>query len=102
MNAFTENAAHRHAPTNNPPDRSRAKKLWRWAILIAAAIFFFAVLREAADPYGDQPYIEITHGDHVHYVPPDRDPKVPLSKFPRVPPGPNEIITPEGRIVPRE
>ena len=90
------------SPENAPRGRSRAKKLALWAILIAGALFFSLVLREAADPYGDQPYIEITHGDHSHYVPPDRDPKVSISKFPRVPPGPNEIITPEGRIVPKE
>ncbi len=102
MNDFTENAADGHVRTNNPPGRSRASTLWRWAILIAAAIFFFAVLREAADPCGDLPYAEITHGDHVHYVPCDRDPKVSIGKFPRVPPGPDEVITPEGRVVSRE
>ncbi len=102
MNAFTGNAAHRDAGTEPAPKRSRAKRLGLWAILIAGALFFLFVLRDAADPYGGRPYIEITHGDHVHYVPPDRDPKVSISKFPRVPPGPNEIITPEGRIVPRE
>lgn len=87
---------------DSAPGHARTKKMLKWAILIIGALFFLTVLREAIDPYGDQPYIEITHGDHVHYVPHDRDPKVSISKFPTVPPGPDEIITPEGRIVPKE
>ncbi len=81
---------------------ARTKKALKWVILIIGALFFLAILREAIDPYGDRPYIEITHGDHVHYVPHDRDPKVSISKFPTTPPGPDETITPEGRIVPKE
>ena len=102
MNDSAEIAADREAPAESPPHRSRAKKWLRRALLIAGALFFFAVLREAFNPFGDQPYVKITHGDHVHYVPRDRDEKVSISKFPRVPPGPNEMITPEGRIVPKE
>lgn len=91
-----------NASMDSAPGRSRAKKMLKWVILIIGALFFLAILREAIDPFGDQPYIVITHGDHVHYVPHDRDPKVSITKFPTVPPGPDEMITPEGRIVPKE
>ena len=87
---------------DSAPGHARTKKMLKWAILIAGALFFAFILREAIDPYGDRPYIEITHGDHVHYVPHDRDPKVSIGKFPTAPPGPDEMITPEGRIVPKE
>ena len=78
---------------------STAKRIFKWVAFIAALLFFFAVVRQAVDPYGDQPYVEITHGDHTHYVPKERDPNVPVGKFPTRAPGPDERITPEGRIV---
>lgn len=59
-------------------------------------------MREVLNPYGDQPYTEIPHGDHVHYVPKDRDPDVPIGDFPTQPPGEGEQITPDGRIVPMQ
>lgn len=71
-------------------------------IFIAAFLFFLSVVRESIDPFGDKPYLEISHGDHVHYVPENRDPKVSISNFPTQRPGPNEIITPEGRVVEQE
>lgn len=88
--------------SDRAPNSGRAKRVLKWAIFIAAILFFFSVLRESVDPFGDQPYVEITHGDHVHYVPKDRDPKVAIGNFPTRRPGPNETITPEGRIVERE
>lgn len=72
----------------------------RWIIYVAAAIFFGFVLYQVINPFPDQPYIEIPHGNHVHYMPKDRNPDVPVSQFPQQPPGPNERITPDGRIVP--
>ena len=80
----------------------RGKRVLKWAIFIAALIFFFLVIREAVDPFGDDPYLEISHGDHVHYVPKDRDKNVSISRFPTQRPGPNEEITPEGRVVPKQ
>lgn len=79
--------------------RANTVRILKWAVFVAAVIFFFSVLREAVDPYGDQAYVEITHGDHVHYVPKDRDQNVPVGRFPTREPGPDERITPEGRIV---
>lgn len=79
--------------------KSSAVRIVKWVAFVAAVIFFFAVFRQAVDPFGDQPYIEVTHGDHTHYVPKDRDPNVSVGQFPTREPGPNERITPEGRIV---
>ena len=87
-------------PTGTSPDRR--KRILKWVVLIAALFFFFLVIREAVDPFGDEPYLEISHGDHVHYVPRDRDEKVSISRFPTQRPGPDEMITPEGRVVPKQ
>ena len=84
------------------PPRSRTKQALKWAALVAGLLFFFLVVREAVDPFGDDEYLEISHGDHSHYVPRDRAENVSISKFPTKPPGPNEKITPEGRVVPKQ
>lgn len=80
------------------PSRRRVLK---WVLLILAVLFFLSVLREAVNPFGESEYLEISHGNHSHYVPRDRDPNVPLDRFPTQRPGPNERITPDGRIVPK-
>lgn len=82
------------APDAPPPRRRR-----RWVVLAVFAVFFAFVLVEVFDPFGDAEYLEISHGDHVHVVPEDRDPNVPLDRFPRQMPGPNERILPNGRVV---
>ena len=77
------------------------RKRLRWIVLIAVAIFFAIIMRQVLDPFGSKGYVEISHGNHVHYVPKDRDPNVPISNFPQTPPGPNERLLPDGRIVPK-
>ena len=47
-----------------------------------------------------KPYVGVPHGNHVHYVPEDRDPDVPIDQFPMQEPDPGQRITPTGRIVP--
>ena len=73
----------------------------RWFVIAFFAVLTLLVMREVLDPYGEKGYMEISHGDHSHYVPPDKDPNVSVSNFPQSPPGPNERITPDGRIVPK-
>lgn len=85
------------ADTASP--RSR-RPLRRWVLLVVAAVFFTFVMYRVLNPFPDQPYLEIPHGDHVHYVPKDRDRDVSMSNFPTQPPGPDERITPDGRVVP--
>ena len=77
------------------------RKRLRWILLIVGLIFFVLVMRRVLNPFGDKDYFELSHGNHVHYVPKDRDPNVPISNFPNRPPGPNERILPDGRIVPK-
>ncbi len=69
-----------------------------------AVVGFFVVIvvlmmRTVLDPYGDKGYVEIPHGNHVHYVPADRNPNVSISSFPTSPPGPDERILPNGQVV---
>jgi hypothetical protein len=71
----------------------------RWLVILFFTAIVAAALYTVVNPFPDQPYIEIPHGDHVHYVPKDRDERVPLSDFPTEEPGPNERIMPDGRVV---
>lgn len=73
----------------------------RWLVIGGFALIISLMMGEVLDPYGDKGYMEINHGDHKHYMPEDRDPNVSVSNFPSTPPGPNEKITPDGRIVPK-
>lgn len=82
--------------TTESPERPSIR---RWILLTVAAVFFSFVVYQVLNPFPDQPYMEISHGDHVHYVPKDRNPDVPMNRFPTQPPGPNERILPDGRIV---
>ena len=79
------------------PGRSR----FRVFLVIVGAVLFFFVMQKVLNPFGDNEYAEIPHGNHSHYVPKDRDPRVPISNFPTRPPADNEKIMPDGRVVPK-
>ncbi|MEL6444418.1 MAG: hypothetical protein AAF089_09705 [Bacteroidota bacterium] len=99
-------------PTTSALDASATEALapnpWRtprrWILVGIAAIVLTFAFRQALDPFGETGYVEIFHGDHSHFLPENNlldDPDVSLSDFPTSPPGPDEIILPDGRIVPR-
>jgi len=73
----------------------------RWVLGGVVVLFLYFLLADVLDPFGENEYIAVPHGDHVHYVPHDRDPAVPLSAFPRQAPEPGEQILPDGRVVPK-
>ncbi len=83
------------------PAGAPRRRTLRWVLVAVAVVFFLAMLREVLDPFGEKGYTAISHGNHSHYVPADRDPNVPVHEFPTRPPGPNERIMPDGRIVPK-
>lgn len=97
------------SPMSTPPSTSPAfdpeapapvrRGRRRWIVTAAAILFFAVVLWSALRRTGE--YQEISHGNHTHYVPWDRDPDVSIDHFPTRPPGPNERILPDGRIVPK-
>lgn len=87
-------------PSEKRPQRGR--KLWRWFLLAVGLVLLGFMLREVLFPFQGQPYLEIGHGDHTHYVPKDRNETVPVSSFPMIEPGPDEHITPDGDLVPKE
>lgn len=84
-------------PSPSPPRRS----VRLWVVLAVVAVFLAIALSQVLDPYGDADFAEVTHGNHSHFVPKDRDPDVEISRFPTTPPRANERITPQGQIVPR-
>lgn len=87
--------------TESPPPAAPPAKRRRWVLIGIAAAFLALAFWSAINPFGEKGYVGISHGDHTHYVPEDRDPDVSISNFPSTPPGPNERILPDGRVVPR-
>lgn len=75
------------------------RSIRRWLAIGFAVVLLIVVLRSAMDPFNEDGYAEVPHGNHVHYVPADRDPNVPLDAFPTTPPGPGERVMPDGRVV---
>ena len=85
-----------------PHDGSESRSSDRRWIVAGLALFFFAfIMWEVINPYRNQRFEEIPHGDHVHYVPKNRNPDVPVNRFPTEKPGPDERILPDGQVVPR-
>lgn len=71
----------------------------RILVTVVFLAFVVFVTYRVLNQFADQPYMEVPHGDHVHYVPKDRDQAVPLSDFPTQAPAANERILPDGRVV---
>lgn len=94
-----------HTFTSSPgeesgPDRTRSGgALLRWVAHVLCVVLFRLLMRSVLYPYPNQSYAEIAHGDHMHYVPKDRNDNVPVSNFPKREPEPNEPITPDGHII---
>lgn len=74
----------------------------RWILIFFVVVILGTVLWTVINPYRGQSYEEIPHGDHVHYVPKDRNEDVPIGRFPTRAPNDGERITPDGEIVPVE
>jgi hypothetical protein len=73
----------------------------RNVILAMAGIFLIVALADSMGVFDNSEYTAVPHGNHVHYVPKDRDRSVSVGQFPTAPPGPNERIMPDGRVVAR-
>lgn len=78
---------------------SQRSSIRRWIVGAVIAVILGLAFYGAVEPYDERGYVAVPHGDHAHYVPRDRDPDVSISNFPTSPPGPNERIMPDGRVV---
>lgn len=75
--------------------KNKLKYLFIGVVIILATF----ALADSLGFFSQKAYTEVSHGSHVHYVPFDRDPDVPINNFPTRAPGPDEKITPDGKIV---
>jgi hypothetical protein len=81
-------------------DDSTSFRAWRkWAAAVVLLVFFGVIMWEVINPYRGQRFEKIPHGDHVHYVPRDRNQDVSVSRFPTQKPEADERITPTGEVV---
>jgi hypothetical protein len=85
------------ADTSEP---STVSRFWRrWVAAGLFLVFFGMLMWEVVNPYRGQRFEKIPHGDHVHYVPKDRNPDVSVSRFPTQKPDADERILPDGQVV---
>lgn len=81
-------------------EAGRGRSWRKWVVGTLLLVFFSYLTWVVVNPYRNQPYEEVPHGDHAHYVPKDRNEDVPIGQFPTQPPAEGERITPDGEIVP--
>jgi hypothetical protein len=88
---------------SNASDHSTSTRIWRRWVAGGVFLLFFAWLMwTVINPYRGQRFEKIPHGNHVHFVPKDRNPEVPVSRFPTRKPSQDERITPDGQVVARQ
>jgi hypothetical protein len=89
------------AMAHSSSDDTASSRSWRrWVAAVVLLVFFGAVMWNVINPYRGQRFEKIPHGDHVHYLPKDRNPEVPVGRFPMRKPATDERITPDGEVVP--
>jgi len=75
------------------------KNKLKYIVILGVIVLSGFALADALGVFNPKPYTAVTHGSHVHYVPNDRDPNVPIDDFPMKEPAPGQMITPQGKIV---
>lgn len=76
-----------------------SKNRWKYLFVAIVTVLALVALADALGFFNPKPYTEVSHGSHIHYVPHDRDPDIPIHEFPQQQPGPNERLTSQGEIV---
>lgn len=77
-----------------------SKNARKYIFIAVVVVLAGLALADSLDLFSSKPYSAVSHGSHVHYVPDNRDPDVPMNKFPQKEPAPGQKISPTGQIVP--
>ncbi|GAB5519152.1 MAG: hypothetical protein RhofKO_14030 [Rhodothermales bacterium] len=65
-----------------PPFMFAAMSQRRLFVVIAFGILLAFVLLDTSGIFDDSPYLEIPHGNHVHYVPKDCGSDIDINRYP--------------------
>jgi hypothetical protein len=82
-----------------PFNVSSSRTKLRRVIYTVGAIFVGVVIVDALDLFDDKTWSEISHGNHSHFVPYDKDEDVSVSNCPQSAPADNEIISPQCQVL---
>ncbi|TYP93779.1 hypothetical protein LX73_1490 [Fodinibius salinus] len=77
-----------------------SKNIFKYVFITVVIILAGLALADALGYFNQKSYTAVSHGSHSHYVPHDRDPDVPINKFPQTEPAKGQKISPTGQIVP--
>ena len=81
--------------------RTSSRPAWfKYLVVAGISAVLLLSLMSALGVFDDDEDTAVPHGNHVHYVPKDRDPGVPLHNFPQELPPPGMKIASDGRVVP--
>lgn len=75
------------------------RKRLRTVVISGAGLFLAFALADALGLFSTTSYTAISHGNHTHYTPDNRDDGVELGNCPQRPPGPDEMLTPQCQLV---
>ncbi len=79
-----------------------SKNKLKYVFIVIVIALAAVALADSLGYFNSKPYTAVSHGSHFHYYPKNADPDVGIDKFPMTEPGPNEVITPTGQIVPQD
>ena len=68
-------------------------------ITVIIAIVLILALLDSEEVFNTKSYRKVPHGNQTYYVPNNYNSSVPIDSFPTSPPGPNQKITPNGKVV---
>ncbi len=72
----------------------------RYWLLALLGLFLLFVLMDSLSAFNSDPWMEVPHGNHSHYVPKDCEPPLPVSDAPTQRPEPGQTVDCMGNIVP--
>jgi|AntDeeMinimDraft_5_1070356.scaffolds.fasta_scaffold28226_2 hypothetical protein len=76
-----------------------SKNKLKYIVIVIIFILAGFAMADSLVFFNPKPYTKVSKGSHAHYVPDNRDPDVPITRFPKRPPRAGEKITPKGQII---
>gem|GEM_PF-2473621 len=76
-----------------------SKNKLKYVLIATVLVMAGFAMADALGYFNSKSYTKVSKGSHAHYVPNSRDPDVSIDRFPKRPPGPNEKISPNGKMI---
>lgn len=71
----------------------------KYGLIALLGLFFVFVVADTLGIFNPEPWYEVPHGNHTHYLPKDCDPPLSTSQAPTTRPEPGQTVDCTGAIV---